>query len=537
MEMVVRPPSNDNVSNFVNKETLFHGLISKTSAMFGSLAAAALLVLTLCTVNGSSAALASPDGHYALHTFNKIKLTDEFWSEAPAIGDINRDGHTDIVVGPFWYEGPDFTKRHAFYPATQTFHAKNSAGIEETLPGFDGSNDVIDNTDAHYARVIDLNKDGWPDILVVGMEPGHSPTAGQTIIASWYENPGPKGLASGQMWKGHIVAENVGNFQVDFTDLFGNGKPVLLCMLPRQNRTGLYVGYFEPDPDDPTEPWTPHWISPEVAGDYQWWTHGLGHGDLSGHGRSDVLISYGWFEQPAHVVPDAVWKFHPYPFAFGPGELALPTMYGDFVFPQLFDVDSNGVPTRSYQIGGSQMYVDDLTGDGRADVIMSLSAHGYGLAWWEQTGKTSPWGDPTFKRHLIVNKKPSENPFGVVLTEMQAVAYADVDGDGLKDLIVGKRKWAHGKGGMDPGANDAADLYWFQRVREPNHEVGFIPWLIDNDSGAGNLIVVGDVNGDRLPDIVVANKSGAFVFLQKTESVDRKEWLRRQPRKIFPEAR
>src|SRR5215469_15615046 len=73
---------------------------------------------------------------YTLHTFQRIQLTDKFWTEAPAIGDINRDGHVDVVVGPFWYEGPDFRKRHALYPATETFRHRRPDGTEEVVEGF-----------------------------------------------------------------------------------------------------------------------------------------------------------------------------------------------------------------------------------------------------------------------------------------------------------------------------------------------------------------------------------------------------------------
>jgi hypothetical protein len=34
-------------------------------------------------------------------------------------------------------------------------------------------------------------------------------------------------------------------------------------------------------------------------------------------------------------------------------------------------------------------------------------------------------------------------------------------------------------------------------------------------SGVGTQVTVGDLNGDALPDIVSANKKGAFVFLQR----------------------
>ena len=38
---------------------------------------------------------------------------------------------------------------------------------------------------------------------------------------------------------------------------------------------------------------------------------------------------------------------------------------------------------------------------------------------------------------------------------------------------------------------------------------------IDDDSGVGTQVVVQDVNGDRRPDVVVANKKGVFLFVQE----------------------
>ena len=54
---------------------------------------------------------------YVLHSFKKLPLTDKFWSEGAHFGDFNRDGKMDVVSGPFWYQGPDFTDRHEYRPA------------------------------------------------------------------------------------------------------------------------------------------------------------------------------------------------------------------------------------------------------------------------------------------------------------------------------------------------------------------------------------------------------------------------------------
>lgn len=65
---------------------------------------------------------------------------------------------------------------------------------------------------------------------------------------------------------------------------------------------------------------------------------------------------------------------------------------------------------------------------------------------------------------------------------------------------------------MDP--DHPAVLYWFEARRDRDGTIQFEPHQIDDDSGIGTQFVVADINGDKLPDIVVANKKGVFVFEQ-----------------------
>jgi hypothetical protein len=44
--------------------------------------------------------------------------------------------------------------------------------------------------------------------------------------------------------------------------------------------------------------------------------------------------------------------------------------------------------------------------------------------------------------------------------------------------------------------------------------------------------VAGDINGDGLPDVIVANKKGAFVHLQVKKTVTKEEWEQAQPRAL-----
>ena len=74
------------------------------------------LTIMICAALGMICCSAhAGDAPHEVH-FKKIVLTDQFFSEGANVGDFNHDGKMDVVAGPFWYEGPDFTKRHVFWP-------------------------------------------------------------------------------------------------------------------------------------------------------------------------------------------------------------------------------------------------------------------------------------------------------------------------------------------------------------------------------------------------------------------------------------
>jgi hypothetical protein len=156
------------------------------------------------------------------------------------------------------------------------------------------------------------------------------------------------------------------------------------------------------------------------------------------------------------------------------------------------------------------MGVGDVNGDGLNDVITSFSAHGYGLVWWEQV---RDGGEITFKQHVILSteQKPSPDKYGVTFSELHALDLVDINGDGLKDIVTGNRYWSHGSHGS-AGPDAKAVLYWFELVRGPGKSAEFVPHLIDDDFGVGTQVVALAGKDKTLPDIVVGNKKGTFIF-------------------------
>lgn len=398
----------------------------------------------------AAAVLVSAPALAAEPTWTKTVLDDKFRSEGVAVADVNKDGKPDVLVGEFWYEAPDW-KRHEM---------QKPGNYGDGLKGY---------SQVFACWADDFNSDGFADLLVVGF-PG--------APAYWLENPKGQGTqADGKPahWKKHEIWHSACNETPQYLDLLGNGKRVLVMgAQPKGKENDGQMAYFAPDAKDPTALWTMHPISkPAEApgkgapGTFKY-AHGLGVQDVNGDGRKDVLVTAGWWEQPEKPDGTTPWTWHP-------GNLGE---------------------------GCADMYTLDMDGDGALDVL-STSAHKFGIWWHKQVPAKDPAGHPTFLRKDLFPK---------LVSETHAAHFVDIDGDGLKDLVTGKRKYSHGL--SEPGADKSATIYYLKQGKGPDGIATFTPVVIDEDSGIGTQFEIADINGDKLPDVIVSNKKGVHVIVQ-----------------------
>ncbi len=310
-------------------------------------------------------------------------------------------------------------------------------------------------TDKFYcegAYYADFNKDGNLDVV-----------AGPF----WYEGPDFKNkheIHPAKSFDPKGYSDNFLAFTGDFND---DGWPdVLYVPWP-----GKDASWYE-NPAGKQRPWVEHAALKDVGNESPMW------GDVNGDGRVDILESGCWWEQPAEPDESKPWPKHAYKFADA----------------------------------AAQMLVYDVDGDGLADVITAWHCHMYGLVWHEQIRNAD--GRIDWRRHDILTPQPDVKSDALRISQLHALDLVDINGDGLNDVLTGKRFWAHGpKGDAEPAA--PAVVYWFELRREKDRPVRFIPHEIHDNSGVGTQVTAADLNGDAVPDVIVGNKKGTFIHLSR----------------------
>ena len=348
----------------------------------------------------------------------------------------------------------------------------------------DGAETNGPDVDDNYEGTIDVNNDGHMDVVSSGW------MRRQGIW--WYENPNKVGAK----WESHALLHAEGLEGMVIGNLAGNGDKDLLVnyFAKKPGRSLIWMEHLN------QAPWfKEHALGPEGVGV----SHGNGIGDINGDGRNDVVTASGWFEAPEHPT-EQEWKWHP-DYQFQKGGAGLPIL------------------------------ITDVNGDGLNDIIMG-SAHDYGLAWFEQRMTD---GKRSFIQHWIETDYPT----------IHTMVLGDLDGDGKPELITGKQLLAHNGG--DVGALEPSFLFYYKmnKGQFERHVLSYsylAPYFGKGSNGqpppsyvigAGMKLNVADVDGDGRLDIIVACKTGLYVFQNKGYSTRKKEPSPLPDRTTYPSHR
>ena len=360
--------------------------------------------------------------------WRRVWVADETY-ESAGVFDVNGDGVLDIVSGAFWYQGPDFRRKHLI------------GAVRADGEYFDDFSTIA----------MDVNGDGRMDFITGGWW-------GKTL--RWRENPADPT----KLWPEHIMGET-GNVETTRAwDIDGCGIPEIIpntpgrrevCLFKLKTQGGKGTGAFDK-------------ITVYEFPEGQTQGHGLGCGDIAGHGRMDIVLTRGWLECPAKPWSEG-WTWHP--------DLKL-------------DWNGASVP----------MLVVDVNGDGRNELIVG-NGHGYGLTWYEP--QHSATGSITWQPHPI-------DPFNAQYHDLM---WVDIDGDGKPELVTGKRHRAHC--GREAGEWDDVGIYYFKWTGQ-----GFAKQVIDygpigKAKGCGIHFALADLRGTGRLDLVAPGKDGLYVFFNE----------------------
>ena len=201
--------------------------------------------------------------------WRKAWISDETFESAEVI-DVNNDGVPDIVSGAYWYQGPDFRRKHSV------------GEVKRYGEYFDDFSTIP----------LDINGDGFTDFVTGGWW-------GNTL--RWRENP--SGDPSKQ-WTEHVIAE-VGN--VETTRAWDiDGEIEILPNTPNNPEVAYYKLITDQSGNGTGEfRKVSVYNFPEGKGQ----GHGLGCGDVAGNGRMDIVLCKGWLEAPENP-EKGVWIWH-----------------------------------------------------------------------------------------------------------------------------------------------------------------------------------------------------------------------------------
>ncbi|MBI3993707.1 MAG: VCBS repeat-containing protein [Candidatus Lambdaproteobacteria bacterium] len=430
----------------------------------------------------------------------------------PELADLDNDRDADLVMGGA--DGRLLYFENQGAPGRPDWRLVSEAISAETPDG-SGAREVIDVGDNAAPALVDIDGDGDLD-LFVGNAVGK---------LAFYRNVGNNYLPTFRLENTDYLARVFGlNLVVKFADVNGDGVPDMTLgnedgavFLVHNGGTRVEPKFCLDDPpplDCLSPPVKLAQISPEDNAVPEWvdWD---GDGDLDLMvGKSDGRIAY---YRNIGTAREGSWELRDPRFNILDA--------GGYAAPLFRDIDGDGTPDLlltggsqrvafySTRVNGRQrdLWLErenvllasslgrfqtrlrvtsgDVTGNGLPDLF--IGTRGGALLFYENVGGREL---PAFTSHPASILPTSQRSFSTP-------AVADVDGDGLPDLVVG-------------GGAGRLELIRNRGTRSvPKWEVGNL-FLSGIDVGAMSAPVFRDLDGDGDPDLVVGNSLGNLVLYE-----------------------
>lgn len=327
---------------------------------------------------------------------------DYFGTSVGSAGDVNGDGYADVLIG---------ASNYSSYSGRAYLYSGGASGLSSSASWTATGESLNSYFGATAATAGDVNGDGYADVVIGAY--GYGVNTGKV----YYYKGGAAGLSSVASWtaEGQTSGERFGVALSSASDIDGDGYSDLIVGADGydgfKGRVYLYPGGAS-GPSTPSS-WT---ATGEAAGNC--YGHSLSSGDVNGDGYSDVIIGasyYGSFLGKIYVFYGS-WA-------------GLPAT-ASFALAGEYDYDEFGISVSS---GG------DVNGDGYSDVLVGADGSGaYSGKAYLFLGSAS--GLSSSASWTATGENPSDR------LGLPVASAGDVNGDGYSELITGAC-WYNGKAG------------------------------------------------------------------------------------------